>query len=443
MIGAMARLARIAVAALGLVLVDRRPGGGRRGRAERLPLRGHRHRARRCDGVDAEIRGGDSFLELTVDEGHTVIVEGYEGEPYLRFQPDGTVERNRLSTATYLNDDRQGAGVTIPPEVTEADADTPNRSGRRSPTGGTYAWHDHRVHWMDGVLADVDRGEPVPGAYDPWRVPIVVDGAPAEMQGTLVYEESVSPAPLPGPRGHRRRPARLLRARSGLRLAAALLAVVSLAAVVVGWADFRPRPTAAATRCSGCSPAVALVTAIGAVLLARRSAGVVLALASVASLSGWALFRIEVLVQAGAAHRPPVRRLDRTTSPSPSASASAPPTSPSPAASSPSPTSTTTESGVGRLLAARLGHRDIGKHRPRVSRALRHGPFVHHRTATEGPSAARSGSWDAVDPEPVNVITHSSCRLDCTPLRASTSRTVGLQERVVLLNLASHGPEVF
>ena len=62
------------------------------------------------DGVEAEIRGGDSFLELTVDDGHTVIVEGYTGEPYLRFQPDGTVERNRLSPATYLNDDRQGRG---------------------------------------------------------------------------------------------------------------------------------------------------------------------------------------------------------------------------------------------------------------------------------------------------------------------------------------------
>src|SRR5690349_21658604 len=56
------------------------------------------------DGVHAEIRGGDAFLEVSVDEDHTVIVEGYTGEPYLRFLPDGTVERNRLSTATYLND---------------------------------------------------------------------------------------------------------------------------------------------------------------------------------------------------------------------------------------------------------------------------------------------------------------------------------------------------
>src|SRR3546814_9423334 len=43
------------------------------------------------EGVDAEIRGGDSFLELTVSEGIEVIVEGYSDEPYLRFRADGTV----------------------------------------------------------------------------------------------------------------------------------------------------------------------------------------------------------------------------------------------------------------------------------------------------------------------------------------------------------------
>ena len=86
-----------------------------------------------------------------------MIVEGYEGEPYLRFSPDGTVERNRLSTATYLNEDRAGAGITIPPEVQEADADTPPE-WEEVASGGTYAWHDHRVHWMDDASPSVDRG---------------------------------------------------------------------------------------------------------------------------------------------------------------------------------------------------------------------------------------------------------------------------------------------
>ena len=147
----------------------------------------------------AEIRGGDAFLELPVDEGHTVIVEGYEGEPYLRFQPDGTVERNRLSTATYLNDDRRGAGVTIPADAQAADADTPPE-WEAIADGGTYAWHDHRVHWMEDAVAQRRRAASgSPGAYDPWRVPLVVDGAPGEVQGILIYEERRQPAPLRRP----------------------------------------------------------------------------------------------------------------------------------------------------------------------------------------------------------------------------------------------------
>jgi hypothetical protein len=42
-------------------------------------------------------------------------------------------------------------------------------------------------------------------------------------------------------------------------------------------------------------PAVALVAALGAVALAKRLAGVTLALVSVATLFGWALFRIQSL----------------------------------------------------------------------------------------------------------------------------------------------------
>ena len=168
-------------------------------------------------------------------------MEGYTGEPYLRFQPDGTVERNRLSTATYLNDDRQGK-VDPPADVTAAGPDA-EPEWEVVADGGTYAWHDHRVHWMDDSSPSVDRGEPVPGAYDPWRVPIVVDGASAEIQGILVYEESVSPLPYLGLAVIVAGLLGLLRARSGLRASAASLAGgVGLAAVVVGWADYASTP---------------------------------------------------------------------------------------------------------------------------------------------------------------------------------------------------------
>jgi len=292
MIDGMLRIARTLAVALGLVVVTAAPAaadaaGPSDFRSEVTGI------VPAVDGVHAEIRGGDSFLELTVDEGHTVIVEGYQGEPYLRFLPDGTVERNRLSSATYLNDDRQG-GVTIPPEVTAAGPDA-EPEWEPIADGGTYAWHDHRVHWMAESSPPVDRGEQVEGEYDPWRVPIIVDGAPTEIQGTLVYAESVSPLPYIGLAVIVAGLLAFYGRGPGLRLAAALLVAVASAAVVVGWADYASTPDGGGNPLQWVLAAVALVTAVGALVLANRRAGVVLALASVASLSGWALFRIEVL----------------------------------------------------------------------------------------------------------------------------------------------------
>jgi hypothetical protein len=242
------------------------------------------------DGVEAEIRGGDSFLELVVDEDHTVVVEGYEGEPYLRFQPDGTVERNRLSSATYLNEDRQGE-VEVPAGAgPDAEPDW-----EAIASGGTYAWHDHRVHWMQESSPSVARGEAVGGAYDPWRVPIVVDGAPAEIEGTLVYEDDVSPLPYLGFAAIAAGLLGFYGRGASLRLTAVLLVVVSAAAVVVGWADYAATPDGGGNPLHWALAAVALVTAVGAALLARRAAGLVLTLASAAALSGWGLFRIDVL----------------------------------------------------------------------------------------------------------------------------------------------------
>ena len=294
MIARMGRLLRATVAVLGLFVLTAAPAtadeaGPSDFRSDVTAI------TPAVDGVQAEIRGGDSFLEVTVDDGTTVIVEGYEQEPYLRFQPDGTVERNRLSTATYLNDDRQGQ-VEIPARVTEAGPDA-EPEWETVADGGTYAWHDHRAHWMQESPPQVERGEAVPGSYDPWRVPIVVDGAPSEIQGVLVYETAVSPLPyatvavivagLLGVSGRGR----------GLRLPGSLLALVALAAVGVGWADYASTPDGGGNPLHWALAAVAFVTALGAVALARRSAGLVLILASVASLSGWALFRIQVLFE--------------------------------------------------------------------------------------------------------------------------------------------------
>ena len=242
--------------------------------------------------VRAEVVGGDSFLELTVDRGHEVIVEGYAHEPYLRFREDGTVERNRLSTTTYISRDRFGR--TKPPP--EAD-DSADPEWEKVASGGSFAWHDHRIHWM---------GTDKPAGYGPgdviqdWVVSITVDGTPTQIKGTLVLAEEISPIPwfvlallagaavvLLGLRwnGHAAVTARVA------------TLVASLAALIAGWGQWSVAPPG-----SGVNPLVVAVPALGAVLAVaglvlrgRQPWAPVATLASAAAVIGWGVLRADVL----------------------------------------------------------------------------------------------------------------------------------------------------
>lgn len=106
------------------------------------------------DAIEVSIGGGDAFLELIAQPGRTVIVHGYgEGgtdpEPYLRINPDGSVDVNGRSPATYLNEDRYAES----PVPTEARPDAEPHWVLRAPEGTHMVdWHDHRIHWMAGVM---------------------------------------------------------------------------------------------------------------------------------------------------------------------------------------------------------------------------------------------------------------------------------------------------
>jgi hypothetical protein len=130
-------------------------------------------------------------VSLTVHGPHTVVVMGYEGEPFLRVDRRG-VWQNMRSPATYLNRDRY-ARTPIPPD---ADATAPPLWHRMS-NGHIARWHDHRTHWM------ATRPPPAVSAHpqlprsiiDPWTIPLRVDGSPATVVGRLTWE----PAPARWP----------------------------------------------------------------------------------------------------------------------------------------------------------------------------------------------------------------------------------------------------
>lgn len=139
-----------------------------------------------------EIIGGDAFVRLTAAPGVTLEVLGYEGEEYIRFDPDGTVHVNQRSPSKYLNDDRY-ANVELP---AEADAGAVPRWETVS-ADGTYSWHDHRTHWMSptppATVGESDGAQTVQ-IFD-WTLPLRADGEDGEIVGTLTWIPSTTALP--------------------------------------------------------------------------------------------------------------------------------------------------------------------------------------------------------------------------------------------------------
>jgi hypothetical protein len=134
-------------------------------------------------GLDARVLNFDDRIEFVYSGDRDLVVDGYRGEPYLRFRPGGRVEVNRRSPASYLNDDRF-AQVEVP-----ARADHRARPQWQAiAANGRYDWHDHRIHWMsEGTLPSRvrDEGERVK-VFD-WRIPLDSGGRPAAVTGTLTW----------------------------------------------------------------------------------------------------------------------------------------------------------------------------------------------------------------------------------------------------------------
>jgi hypothetical protein len=134
-------------------------------------------------GLRLKILYGDDQVWLHNRSGKTVVIDGYSGEPYLRFSPRG-IYVNINSPAGYLNQDRY-ARVQVPRSASVKARPT----WEKLAGGDVWAWHDHRIHYMNPIAPPQIRAAPrKPHHVFDWRVPATENGKRFFIAGSLDYK---------------------------------------------------------------------------------------------------------------------------------------------------------------------------------------------------------------------------------------------------------------
>jgi hypothetical protein len=134
-------------------------------------------------GLKLKVLYGDDQVWLDNLTGKTVVVDGYSGEPYLRFGPDG-IYVNINSPSGYLNQDRY-ARVKVPKS---ASANAPTHWEKLA-GGDVWAWHDHRIHYMSPIPPKPIKDAPrKPHHVFNWKVPLTANGKRVFITGSLDYK---------------------------------------------------------------------------------------------------------------------------------------------------------------------------------------------------------------------------------------------------------------
>jgi hypothetical protein len=140
-------------------------------------------------GLSLSVLNYDDRLSLHNASGKEIVVDDYQGKPYVRALPNGVVQVNTNSQAYYLNVDRYGQ-VAVPKGLgAQPSWKVVNRDGR-------YDWHDHRIHWMSQSDPPGLKNKHQRQFIDAWTVPISVSGHRGAIRGTLTWVPLPN-APLP------------------------------------------------------------------------------------------------------------------------------------------------------------------------------------------------------------------------------------------------------
>jgi hypothetical protein len=267
--------------------------------------------------ISIKVVGGDGFLDLAVRRGHTVVVHGYgtsgfaqttdTGEPWLRIDPDGTVEQNRNSPATYLNANRYATKISFPAGFDPDKAPTLAPDWSVIGHGGHHIWHDHRIHWMGkGQAPPLVRGTNQVRLNDradgDWIVALVVDGKPVTVRGRLVLHAAPSPIPwiaLLAVAGVAVAALALVLPFDAILVAGAAATIAGVVALVAGLEERAVVPDAAGgSPVAWALPALAVAVAVAAFVLRNRPTKAIAILSGSAAVLGWGLLRLSALWKA-------------------------------------------------------------------------------------------------------------------------------------------------
>jgi hypothetical protein len=209
-------------------------------------------------GIHVQADDLGNKLQLDNHTGRDVVVLGYDDEPYLRVGPAGVFENVR-SPAVYLNRTRTG-NIAVP---ASADPHAPAQ-WRRTGSGTTVRWHDHRAHWLATTNPpQVQRDPGSPHLVQRWTVIVVAARTRIQVRGDVVW--------VPGPS-----PWTWLAVALGFALAVVILAATRLdrAALAAGLAALIVGETAhvfgswAATTVAGSTKLAASAYALGGIAVA-------------------------------------------------------------------------------------------------------------------------------------------------------------------------------
>lgn len=142
-------------------------------------------------GLTAEVTDFDNDVTVVNHTGQTVTIQGYQGDPFARILPDGTVELNTNSPAYYLNATRYATSAVPPTATPKA---TPHwividHAGR-------YEWHDHRIHLFTTKVPPQVKDQSKTTKIFDWRIPIAAGTQAGAIVGTLYWHGVSSGFPV-------------------------------------------------------------------------------------------------------------------------------------------------------------------------------------------------------------------------------------------------------